>query len=498
MKHTTRILALLLALVLCLGLSVTAFATEAETAATGNCSITVENAKKDQTYKLYKMLNLSVSEDNTAYSYTVNDAWNNFFTGTGNGLKYVTITEGFVTWKTDADPAAFAKDAEAFVKNSSLTATASKDTTEADTNVVFSNLEPGYYLVTSSMGTKATVGTTPTNQTQTIQEKNVAPENDKKVEENSEIGVNDAYGKTNDATIGETVHFQSTITAQAGAENYVFHDTMDTGLTFDANSVKVELHQNGSTSTVATTNYTVKTKQANSEDVTDNCTFEVEFKQAFCDTLKAGDKIVISYSATLNASAVIGNNGNKNKSHITYGEKNTATPDSETTTKTWEVKVLKYTMKDNVETGLENAVFELKKSEDTAAEAIKLVKVRETNTYRVAMTTETDTVTTITTPASGEFTIQGLDSGNYWLYEKKAPAGYNELKKPVKIVIAENGNVTVNEETVSVDKVKVENNTGALLPSTGGMGTTIFYVLGGILAVGAAVLLVTKKRMERI
>lgn len=492
MKHTTRILAMLLALVLCLGLSVTAFATEGATQTTGNCSITVENAKKDQTYKLYKMLDLSVSEDNTAYSYTVNSAWNAFFTGSGKGLQYVTITEGFVTWQEEARPADFAKDAEDFAK--SLTPLDTYNAT-TDGSHTFNNLDAGYYLVTSSMGTKATVGTTPGTPNPAIQEKNVAPENDKEVEENSKTGLNDAYGKENDANIGDTVKFQSTITAQAGAESYVFHDAMDPGLTFDANSVTVELHQNqnGNTSTVATTHYEVKTTELHNT----TCTFEVEFKQAFCDTLKAGDKIVISYSATLNASAVIGNNGNKNKSHITYGEKNTATPDSETTTKTWEVKVLKYTMKNNVETGLENAVFELKKSED-AAEAIKLVKVGQTNTYRVAMDSETSTVTEITTPASGEFTIQGLDSGNYWLYEKKAPAGYNELKKPVKIVIAENGNVTVNEETAPVDKVKVENNTGALLPSTGGMGTTIFYVLGGILAVGAAVLLVTKKRMERI
>lgn len=489
MKHMTRILALLLALVLCLGLSVTAFATEAGTAATGNCSITVENAKKDQTYKLYKMLNLSVSEDNTAYSYTVNDAWNDFFTGTGNGLKYVTITEGFVTWQEEASVVDFAKDAEDFAKDLDAQVTYNATT---DGSHTFNNLDAGYYLVTSSMGTKATVGTTPGTPNPAIKEKNVAPENDKKVEENSKAGLNDAYGKENDANIGETVKFQSTITAQAGAEKYVFHDTMDAGLNFNNNSVTVQLHRGENTGDVATENYEVK-----ATGLTDECTFEVEFKQTFCDTLKAGDKIVISYTATLNASAVIGNNGNKNKSHITYGEKNTATPDSETTTKTWEVKVLKYTMKNNAETGLKNAIFELKKSEDTAAEAIKLVKVGETNTYRVAMDSDTSTVMEITTPADGKFTIQGLDSGNYWLYEKKAPDGYNELKKPVKITIESNGDVKVNDDTTPVQEVKVENNTGALLPSTGGMGTTIFYVLGGILAVGAAVLLVTKKRMER-
>jgi len=491
MKHTTRILALLLALVLCLGLSVTAFATGAEQA-TGNCSITVNNVATNQTYKLYKMLDLSVSDDQTAYSYTVNSAWNDFFTGEGKGLTYVDVKDGFVTWQDKASIADFAKDAEAFVKNNTLTEKASKNTSETDTTVVFDKLEPGYYLVTSTMGTKATVGTTPTDQNQEIKEKNVAPSNVKKVEENSKTGTKDAYGTENDANIGETVKFQSTITAQAGAENYVFHDKMSDGLTFNAESIVVEMGE----TTVKAENYTVKTKQTNPA-VNDDCTFEVKFEQTFCDKLNPGDTIVISYSATLNDKAVIGPNGNTNKSHVTYGEKNTATLESVTKTHTWEVKVFKYAEKEGAEKGLEGAVFTLSKNENGTT-PIELVAVAgEDNVYRVAKEAETGTITQIITTDSGEFTIQGLDSGTYWLYEKKAPAGYNELKKPVKIVIGDDGTVKVNEETAPVDKVKVENNTGTILPSTGGMGTTIFYVLGGILAVGAAVLLVTKKRMER-
>ena len=115
-----------------------------------------------------------------------------------------------------------------------------------------------------------------------------------------------------------------------------------------------------------------------------------------------------------------------------------------------------------------------------------------------AKTGETGTVTEITTDATGKFTIKGLDADTYYLTETAAPAGYNKLAGPVTIVIGENGVVNgTTEAPQGVDEVKVLNQSGAELPSTGGIGTTIFYVLGGVLVVGAAVLLVTKKRMER-
>ena len=136
-----------------------------------------------------------------------------------------------MTWKENADVAAFAKDAEEFAK--SLTAL-DTITAQADGSITFNNLEAGYYLVTSTLGTKATVGTTPGNPNPEIQEKNQTPANVKTVEEDS----TGKYGSANDADIGQTVNFKSTITAQPGAENYVFEDTMSAGLTY-SNDAKV-------------------------------------------------------------------------------------------------------------------------------------------------------------------------------------------------------------------------------------------------------------------
>ena len=233
--------------------------------------------------------------------------------------------------------------------------------------------------------------------------------------------------------------------------------------------------------------------------VGDGCTFHVEFTQAFCNTLKANDKIIVTYSATLNENAAIAGNGNKNETWLKYGE-SSETTHSETTTKTYSIPVFKYT---GTDTPLENAKFELKRSnEATAIALIKKIPVTGTtptyegDIYRVAKNGETGTVTEVTTPASGKFKIEGLDAGTYYLTETEQPAGYNKLKDPVKVVIKEDGTITVGKDTTTVDEVKVLNNTGSLLPSTGGSGTTMIYILGAILVLGSSVVLITKKRMR--
>ena len=490
MKHMTRVLALLLALVLCLGLSVTAFATEGATQTTGNCSITVENAKKDQTYKLYKMLDLTVNVANEAYSYTVNNEWKNFFNESGKGSTYVTITDGYVTWKTGANEAAFAKDAEDFAK--SLTAK-QEYTAQNDESHTFTGLEAGYYLVTSTLGTKAAVNTTPGAQNPTIKEKNGVPSNEKKVEEDSEAGKTDAYGYVNDADIGQTVNFQSTIIAQAGAQNYVFHDTMSNGLTF-GRVTGITLNDQ----TVAEGSYTVKKTTEDGKD-DETCTFEVAFKQTFCNTLEPNDQIVISYSATLNASAVVGDAGNSNESKLTYGEngKFSTTP-SKTTTYTWAFDVLKIGDSDQNKP-LENAQFVVLNHD--ASKVAKFTAEGKfdgwVNLPNFNNNEKWADTSVLTTNKQGNIHVKGLDSGNYKLREVKAPDGYNMLKEDKNVAIVKT--MAENKLTLSCTPVTVEvnNQSGTLLPSTGGMGTTIFYVLGGILAVGAAVLLVTKKRMER-
>lgn len=518
MKNITRVLALLLALILVLGLVVTGFADGASGSSPDTKGkITIDNAVVGQTYSIYKILELesyNAEPGKEAYSYKVAQKWNTFVTTEATDFFEIhnnrtdNIVDGYVSWKDgtdDARVAAFAKAALAYATADvngnpkiapDYTITATSETVVFDGNGA--GLPLGYYLLDSSLGTLCSLGTT--NSEVNIQEKNKAPTNTKQVQEDSKVGKTDEYGTENDADIGQTVNFKSTITAQAGAQNYVFHDTMSEGLTFDKSSVVVK---KGDTTLTNNTEYTLKTTDKTDAD----CTFEIVFTQTFCDTLKADDQIVITYSATLNENAVIGSDGttsNTNKSKLSYGD-NSATEWSQTTTKTWKVSVFKFHRKDATnQTGLEGAKFTLSKSTD-GANPINLIKLTDTtkpNTYRVAIpktetTFEDDAITEITTDTTGKFTIQGLDSDTYYLTEKEAPKGYNKLKDPIAITIDDAGNVKLGETTVENGEVKVENKTGAEMPSTGGIGTTVFYVVGGILAVGAAVLLVTKKRMER-
>lgn len=353
----------------------------------------------------------------------------------------------------------------------------------------------GYYLVDSSAGALCNLTTTASNAT--INEKNGTPTVEKQVKEDStkEDSTNE-FGSSNTADIGQTVEFKTTITAQAGAQNYVLHDKMDAGLTFN-NDIHITLNNdevnNDSYSILLKSNPTTETKPS------DDCTFEIKFSETFCDSLNAGDRIIVSYSATLNENAVVGNAGNKNDTWLKYGN-GTDTAHSSTTTKTYEIPVFKYTKKGSNETPLAGAKFTLSKSADGSS-PINLIKVsKETDTkltYRVAKEGETSYVTEITTPSKGEFVIQGLDADTYYLTETEAPKGYNKLAAAINVKIDSSGNIYLNgSNNVNAGDVKVENKTGTLLPSTGGMGTTIIYMAGAILVIASGIVLVSKKRSK--
>ena len=467
-----KFVSVLLALAMTLALSVSALAA-------GEGSITIDNAVVDKTYTIYRIFDLnSHSDDYKAINYKVSAKWSAFFEEGADGLKYVDIdNQGYVTWKKDASAPEFAAAAIAFAEAKGIANDGQKKA--AGNTLTFTGLDLGYYLVKSDLGALCSLDTTMPNVT--IKEKNGAPTVDKEVLE----GEN--WGKTNDANIGDTVNFETTINVIDGQpKNYVLHDKMSTGLTFKTDSVVVKV---GDKTLAAGTDYTLVT----SSDLTDNCTFEIRFTDG---TLKANDVVKVTYSAILNEKAVIAGAGNPNETQLTYGN-NGSTAWDKTTTYTWQVNVLKYTMvkgEDGTESKkvLSGAVFTLSKN-DKGENPIALIS-EGNNVYRVAKAGETNTVTEITTDSTGKFTIKGLDSDTYYLTEKTAPAGYNTLKEAVKIVIDKDGKVTYNGTVV--DTVEVLNQTGTELPSTGGMGTTIFYVLGGVLMAGAFVLLVVRKRMR--
>lgn len=494
MKLFKKIAAIMLSIMMVLGMaSVVSAEGAGATATPGTGKITITNAIPKQTYEIYRILELESHNITTGnYAYKATSAWKSFIEGTEIKDVYVTINNDYVTWKEGANAVEFAQKALKYANDNGLTfdkeetapdATAGGTTSE----VTFSALPLGYYLVDSSVGALCSLNTT--NPTATIQEKNGVPSVEKKVQEDS---TND-WGDSNTADIGQIVNFQTTITAQPGAQNYVLHDKMDAGLTFGG----IVTVKKGDTILATPNDYSLITDAAN---ITDGCTFEIAFTPAFCNTLVANDKIIVTYSATLDDDAVP-KTKYKNETWLKYGDSNNTNHDT-TTTKTFELPVFKYTMKNNAETALADAIFTLSKNAN-GSDPIELVRVSQDDTtgdiYRVAKENEatgTARITEITTTKSGKFTIKGLDADTYYLTETQQPAGYNKLSASIKVVIAEDGSITVNDQTPSVNEVKVLNNTGSILPSTGGSGTTLIYILGAVLVLGSSVVLITKKRMR--
>lgn len=470
---------------------VVSMSTNVSAEGTNNGTITINNAVDEQTYTIYKLLDLESytpdpGTDDGIYSYKPNKLWKKFIETAVDSAStnYFKINEnGYATWNgdtTDSRKAEFAQKALAYAKDAANGITNNGSTKATGTTVSFSGLSLGYYLVDSSVGTLCSLDTT--KPAATIQEKNGVPSVDKII---TSGGVVSADGKSNSANIGDTVYFKTTITAQPGAQNYVLHDKMTDGLTFN-NTVEVKKGE----STVESSKYTL-----NTTGLTDGCAFEIEFKTDFCDTLNANDTITVTYSAVLNEKAKIGNvDKNTNETWLKYGDSKN-TQHKNTTTKTFEMNVFKFHIDKNdlnTEKGLAHAVFTLSKKSD-GTEPIKLID-KSSNVYRVAKKGEADTVTTITSPESGEFKIQGLGAGTYYLTETKQPAGYNKLSGPVTVVIDETGLVKVGES--EANPVKVENKTGTVLPSTGGAGTTMIYLVGAVLVLGSGVVLATKRRVK--
>ena len=481
MKRVKRVLALLAAFALVLAMAVPAWAEE------NTGSITVQGAVDGETYSIYKIFDVTGYDTMTPphkITYKVTDGWASFFAKGNPGAAYVTLDSKKQISATTLDSStapAFAAAAIAWAKDSAHNIKATESKTANEGGVTFTGVTNGYYLVDTSLGALCSLDNV-TGNTATISEKNKVPSVEKKVKNG------DNYDSSNSAKIGDTVEYKTTIMINGSVEKVVLHDKMDAGLTFDETSVKVKVGD----ADVAAANYTLKKPGTESSDP---CTFEIEFKDSYIAGLATGTQIEVTYSATLNESAVIGTPGNKNDTWLKYGNSGSVT--SETTTYSYSFDLVKT---DSDGTLLAGAKFKLYADQNCANE-IKLVADGD-NAYRVAKTGE-KAVESIETNATSALTIKGLKgTTTYYLKEIEAPKGYNELENAFEFTIA-SANVSSNLGTTSNKWVEgtstgihIINNAGTTLPSTGGMGTTVFYVVGGGLMAVAVVLLVTKKRME--
>lgn len=506
MKLIKKIAAIMFAFMMVVSMSCNVKADDITTPATGDGTIKINNAIPGQTYKIYKILELESYNPTTKnYAYKVTSEWKNFVDG--DGSTYLTKVDGtdYVNWVGDSSNngehvKTFAEKAIAYAKdvNNNINPLQTNENVTSNT-VTFNNLPLGYYLVDSSVGTLCSLDTT--KPAATIQEKNGVPSVDKII---TSGGVVFNGGKSNSANIGDKVYFKTTITTQPGAQNYVLHDKMTEGLTFDENSVNVSLHKKATSdekTLTKTKDYSVDT--TNLESTGPKCTFHINFTKELCDGLKADDTITVTYSATLNENAVIAGKGYENETWLKYGDSQN-TQHKTTTTKTFEMIVFKFYIDkndSNTEKGLAGATFKLTKDSQDAVNIGFVKTSNETDTddvYRVAKRGETGTVATITSPKSGKFTIQGLGAGTYYLTETKQPDRYNKLSGPVTVVIDKDGQVKVKNGDAydEVTQVKVENKSGTVLPSTGGMGTTMIYLVGAVLVLGSGVVLATKRRVK--
>lgn len=510
MKSLKKILSIFAAFMMVIGLTMTNANAVGNPAQTG--SITISNAHKGQTYNVYRIFDLTYASNTTetkeddAYAYSINDKWKNYFVGTDNQIteeagKYVEINPSngiiYVTAKSGMDAEAFSKSLENYANKNSIGAektftpgnttntptetwTASGNDNSVGT-LVFNSLPLGYYMITTTTGTLVTLNTT--NLNKTVIDKNTLPTDEKEV-------VNTEWTNSKDgATIGDTVNYQVTIHAKKGAENYVMRDTMTSGLTFNASSL-----------TIKAGNITLTQKPANATDetpwdyelLTGNevvpSTFKVVFNQKYLNTIQEDTDIIITYSATVNNNATTSNGNNAT---LDYGNNpNINTGENKTETKTFSIEINK---QDSNQNPLANAIFTLaQKDKDSTKPNHELKFTGSGEAYKVS--TSDDASSTITTGSTGKLVISGLGEGTYVLTETQAPNGYNKLKDPIEVHIDKDGKVTYGEN--SQGTIVVVNLTGSELPSTGGMGTTMIYIAGAILMVGAAIIFVTNKRMK--
>ena len=497
-----KLLAVLLAVAMLFSLSLTAFAAgnDGTVATNGEIKLTPDNTIVSGTkYTLYQILDLeSFDKDNESYSYKLAENWADFFKTGAAGADYMTVNkDGYVELKsdevmnTDTEKQAFARAAIDYATTNNISGT--EKTYDGTAPVAWSGLNLGYYVVDSDAGILCNLTTT--NTSVEINGKNKVLIT-KTVKEVADAGYND-NGVI--VKIGDTVNFKIEVSVYAGAENYIVHDKMTEGLTLDANSFVLT----NATTEITESDYTVATT-----GLTDGCNFHITFDQNYLDkvstalnySIDQSQTVGITYNALVNDKAVIHGTtpANQNDAKLEYGNEHGTEWDS-VTVDTYKFDLVKYDGKDNKL--LSGAEFLLYAADKTTQ--IPVVFDQTKNAYRPALTGEAGTNIVV---ANGTTTVVGLDAElAYYVKEVVAPEGYNLLTEMVEVLMKSGTTtITYQNNTYTASQVgewhnndggvAVENNTGTLLPGTGGTGTTLFIVFGAIVALGAFIVLVARKK----
>ncbi|WP_419058304.1 SpaH/EbpB family LPXTG-anchored major pilin [Enorma massiliensis] len=536
MKAMRKVGAVLLAMLAMVCFAVPAFAVPGDDYARP-FSITIEN-KSDAvtmegvTFEAYKLFDVTYSDAtpdaDTAYAYTLADEFADFVPWTPAGGAEITTSAELVEYISGLQPNSaqlneFATAIRTYATEHTIAPGGTVEGTTAN-RVIITVTDPGYYLVVAADNVPSTAdpnvtvtalaALTTTNPTPTIELKADAPTIEKKVRENQ----NATWDDVADYNVGDSVEFLLTGTVPTqltGYTNYYyrFHDTLSEGLTVNRDSIVVYREgglEAGGTfnedAVVEPSNYTVEFT-----GLGDGCDMHVTLNSAYV-MAHPGEHVYVYYTAEVNEDALISNNvtidPNTNTANIEFSnnpyndDERDKTPDDEVRVYSYGFNVFKH---DDENHPLAGAEFMLYTDSDCQHEV--LLVADGDNTYRVATDDEAGAVIhSITTDETGTFVINGLDAGTYYLKELTPPDGYYALDDPIKVTITAvrgdaAGEQVVNkvqisqDDTTDVAQVSVLNSTSPLLPTTGGMGTTIFYVVGAVLVVGAGVGVVVKRRM---
>ena len=525
MKRMKKIMALMLAAIMMMAMSVTAFAAEG---ATGIRTLTVNaNGGQDltgQTINLYKLFDVTESKsgETTNYAYTVNTA-----SGYKNALVSVlteagkTVTVGSkdeefakavfeIGAKDSKEVQSFANKFTTYALTNGLAATktSGKITGENKTSFEFTGLDAGYYLVYVTGGKEIQSSLVTVDETTNkVNLKTEAPSINKTADKTT-VNIGNVVTYTVTGSIPDTTGYDK--------YQYIIHDELSAGLDFvndaigtalgeSATTVNVTVAFTDNTLTVAGTKPTTATLDtANNREMSLDLSEWVRDNQA-----NKGKEFTVIYYAKVNKDAVV---TEKNNAQLEYGNKpgeTTKTTPSEAKTPTYPLDILK--KKAGTGTGegalekLAGAKFKLYKDRVDEANVIKISETAVKGNYVVnptSATTEFESVANID-GVDYNLRVNGLAEGTYYLVETKAPDGFNKLTAPVEIKITKSTDTDVNNWTISkagtveTDKIiDIENSTGSLLPSTGGRGAIAFAVIAALLVFGVAVSFIRDKRKE--